>query len=40
MAEIKFMRHTEGYSLSDHKRNCNILEEFKVGPVEKKLPQY
>jgi hypothetical protein len=36
-AEIKFMRRTEGYSLLDHRRNEDILEELKLNPVEKKL---
>jgi hypothetical protein len=38
--EIKFMRHTANYSLLDHRRTVCLLEEIKVGPVEKKLAQY
>jgi hypothetical protein len=34
---MKFMRRTAGYSLLDHRRNENILEELQVDPVEKKL---
>jgi len=33
--EMKFMWHTEGYSLLDHRRHEYISEEFKVYPVEK-----
>jgi len=35
--EIKFFRKTAGYT---HKRNKEILEEFKVEPVDKKLRRY
>jgi hypothetical protein len=38
--EIKFFRKTAGYTLFDHKRNKEILEEFKVEPVDKKLRRY
>jgi len=34
------MRHTAGYSLLDHRRNEDILEELKVDSVKKKLAQY
>jgi hypothetical protein len=34
------MRLTAVYSLLAHRRNKNILEEFKVGPTEEKLIQY
>jgi hypothetical protein len=36
-AEMKFMRPTGGYSLLDHRRSENILEELNVDPVEEKL---
>jgi hypothetical protein len=39
-AEIKCMRRIAGYSLLDHRRNENILEELYVDPVEKKLAKY
>jgi hypothetical protein len=39
-AEVKFMRCTAGYSSLDHRKNEDILEELKVGSVEKKLAQY
>jgi hypothetical protein len=29
-AEMKFIRRTAGYSLLDHRRNEDILEELKV----------
>jgi hypothetical protein len=38
-AEMKFMRRTAGYSLLDHRRNEDILEELRVDPVKKKLAQ-
>jgi len=34
---MKFFRRTAGYTLYDHKRNEEILEELKVEPVDKKL---
>jgi hypothetical protein len=34
------MRHTAEYSLLDHRRNEDILEELKVYVVEKKLAQH
>jgi hypothetical protein len=37
---MKFIRHTARYSLLDQRRNKNILEELKVGPVKNKLTQY
>jgi hypothetical protein len=37
--QIKFFR-TAGYTLFDHKRNDEILEELKVEPVDKKLRRY
>jgi hypothetical protein len=40
IAEMKFMMCTTGYSLLDHKRNKDILQEFKAYPVENKLAQY
>jgi hypothetical protein len=36
-AEMKFMRHTAGCSLSDQRRNDDIVEELTVGPIENKL---
>jgi len=39
-AEMKLMRHTAGYSLLDHRRNEDILEELTVDPLENKLAQY
>jgi hypothetical protein len=38
--EMKFFRRTAGYTLFDHKRNEEILEELKVEPVDKKLRRY
>jgi hypothetical protein len=32
-AEVKFMRHTAGYSLFDHRRNEDV-EELKVDPYK------
>jgi hypothetical protein len=32
-AEMKFIRHTAGYSLLDRRKNEDILEEFRVHPV-------
>jgi len=34
------MIRTAGYSLLDHKRNEDILDELKGNPVEKELVQY
>jgi hypothetical protein len=34
------MKHTAGYSLLDHRRNEDILEELNVEPVERELAQY
>jgi hypothetical protein len=34
------MRGTARYSLADHRRNEDILEKLKGGPVKKKLRQY
>jgi hypothetical protein len=31
--DMKFMRHTAGYSSLDRRRNEDILEELKVDPV-------
>jgi len=36
---MKFMRRITGYSLLDHKKNEDILEELKVDPIENKLAQ-
>jgi hypothetical protein len=38
--EIKFMRHTAGYSLLGHIRNEDILQELKGDSGEMKLAQY
>jgi len=38
--EIKFFRKTAGYTLFDHERNEEILEEARVGPVDEKLRKY
>jgi hypothetical protein len=35
--EMKFMRHTAGYSLLHHRRNENILEEHKSRPSRKEI---
>ena len=37
--KLKIFRITAGYTLSDHKRNEEILEDLKVGPVDKKLKE-
>ena len=34
---MKFFRRTAWYSLFDHQRNEEILEEMKVKPVDEKL---
>jgi hypothetical protein len=39
-AEMKFMRPTAGYSLLYHKRNEDILVEFEVDPLIKKVAHY
>jgi hypothetical protein len=39
-AEMKFMRSAAGQSSFVHKRNEDILVEFKTDTVEKKLAQY
>jgi hypothetical protein len=35
-----FSRRIAGYTLFDHKRNEDILEELKVEPVDEKLRRY
>jgi hypothetical protein len=40
LIKIKFFRRTAGYTLFDHKRNEEILEELKVKPVDEKLRRY
>jgi hypothetical protein len=35
--EIEFMRRTAGWSLLDHRRNEDVLEELKIDSTEKKL---
>jgi hypothetical protein len=37
---MKFTRPTAGYTLLDHRRNEDILEELQVDLVENKLTQY
>jgi len=34
------MRHSTGYSLTDHRRNEDILEELEVNTVKKKSAEY
>jgi hypothetical protein len=34
------MERITGYSLLDHKRNKDVLEECKVDPVENKVAEY
>jgi hypothetical protein len=36
-AEMKYLRRTARYTLLDHERNEEILEELRVTPVEKTL---
>jgi len=36
----KFFRRTAGYTLFDHNRNEEILEELKIEPVNQKLRRY
>ena len=38
--EKKIFRRTAEYTLFDHKRNEEILEELKVKPVDQKLRRY
>jgi hypothetical protein len=38
--EIKFFRRTAGFTVFDHERNEEILEELRVGPVDEKLRKY
>jgi hypothetical protein len=37
---MKFLRHTAGYNLLDHRRNGDILEERKADPIKNKPVQY
>jgi hypothetical protein len=39
-AEIKFMRRTAGYSLSDRMRNKHILDKTKVTPITEYVNKY
>jgi hypothetical protein len=39
-AEMNFLRRTAGYTLLNHKRNKEILEELHVTPLEGKLCTY
>ncbi|KAJ4429268.1 hypothetical protein ANN_26271 [Periplaneta americana] len=36
-AEMKYLRRTAGYTLLDHKRNEDILQELNMQPLEEKL---
>jgi hypothetical protein len=38
--EMKFFSPTARFTLFDHKRNEEILEEFKVQPADEKLIRY
>jgi hypothetical protein len=38
--EIKLFRRTDGYTLFDYKRNKEILEKLKTGPVDEKQRRY
>jgi hypothetical protein len=35
--DMKFFRRTAGYTLFDHEKNEEILEELKEEPIDKKL---
>jgi hypothetical protein len=37
---MKFFRRTAGYTIFDHKRNEEILEELKIETVDEKLISY
>jgi len=37
---MKYFRRTAGYTLLDHKRNVEILEELEVELVNEKLSRY
>jgi hypothetical protein len=37
---IKFFRKTAGYTLFDHKKNEEVLEQLKAEPVNEKLIRY
>jgi hypothetical protein len=37
---MKFFQKNSGYTLFDHKRNGEILEEMKIEPADKKLRKY
>ncbi|KAJ4428270.1 hypothetical protein ANN_24287 [Periplaneta americana] len=39
-AEMKYLRRTAGYTLLDHKRNEDILQELKMQPLEEKIAEY
>jgi hypothetical protein len=39
-AELKYLRRTAGYTLLNHKRNEEILEELHVTPLEENLCTY
>jgi hypothetical protein len=40
IAESKYLRRAAGYTLLDHKRKEEILEELHVTPLEEKLCTY
>jgi hypothetical protein len=37
---MKFLRRTAGYTLLDHKKNEDILQELNTTPVLKKITKY
>lgn len=39
-AEMKYLRRTAGYTLLDHKRNEDILQELNMQPLEEKITEY
>jgi len=39
-AEMKYMRRTAGYTLTDHKTNTQITKELKITPILDKLQEY
>jgi ABC-type ATPase involved in cell division len=39
-SEIKFLRRTAGYTLLDHKKNENILQELNTTPVLENITKY
>jgi ABC-type ATPase involved in cell division len=39
-SEIKFLRRTVGYTLLDHEKNEDILQELNITPVLEKITKY